>query len=78
MLRRGDSGEPPRPATAWRAPIAGPACAVGLGHPATRLSPPPQIELLAEPSSAFDPSESEPVPDFEFEQSLPEDFDFEA
>ena len=52
-----------------------------LPHRPPPLSPargPPQIELLAEPSSAFDPSEPEPVPDFEFDQSLPEDFDFEA
>jgi hypothetical protein len=43
MLRRGDSGEAPRPATAWRAPVAGlgPGPGVGLGHAAPRLSPAP-------------------------------------
>jgi hypothetical protein len=37
MLRRGDSGESPRPATARRAPVAGLRPSVGLGDAATRL-----------------------------------------
>jgi hypothetical protein len=32
----------------------------------------------SDPSPGFDPAESEPVPEFEFDQSVPDDFDFEA
>jgi len=41
---------------------------------------PPQINFLTDPSDpslAFDPAEPEPVPEFEFDQSLPDDLDFE-
>ena len=50
---------------------------LGMGPP--HLSPargPPQADLLTgllDQTPAFDPAE--PVPDFEFDQSLPEDFD---
>jgi len=45
-----------------------------------RLSPargPPQSDLLTvllDQTPAFDPAEPDPVPDFEFDQSLPDDF----
>lgn len=48
------------------------------------LSParaPPQIDFLTDPSDqspGFDPAEPEPVPEFEFDQSVPDDLDFEA
>ena len=52
-----------------------------LPHKPPPLSParePPQGDLLTElldQTPAFDPVEPEPVPDFEFDQSLPDDFD---
>jgi hypothetical protein len=52
-----------------------------LPHRPPPLSParaPPQTDFLTEPSSAFDPSVPEPVPEFEFDQSVPHDIDFEA
>jgi hypothetical protein len=45
------------------------------------LSParaPPQTELLTDQSTAFDLAEPDPVPEFEFDQSVPNDFDFET
>jgi hypothetical protein len=41
---------------------------------------PPQIDFLTDPSPAFDPSlpEPEPVNEFEFDQSVPDDLDLEA
>ena len=54
---------------------------LNLPHKPPPLSParaPPQTELLADPSFAFDPSEPEPVPEFEFDQSVPDHFDFDA
>jgi Putative transposase/Transposase zinc-binding domain len=42
---------------------------------------PPQIDFLTDPSDqtpGFDPAEPEPVPEFEFDQSVPDDFDFQA
>ncbi|HUP52447.1 MAG TPA: hypothetical protein VM198_08225 [Longimicrobiales bacterium] len=52
-----------------------------LPHWPPPLSPargPPQVEFLTDPSPAFDPSEPVPVPEFEFDQSVPDDFDFDA
>ena len=55
-----------------------------LPHRPPPLSParaPPQIDFLTDPSDpliALDPSEPEPVPEFEFDQSVPDDFDFDA
>jgi hypothetical protein len=52
-----------------------------LPHKPPPLSPargPPQSDLLTgllDQTSAFDPAEAEPVPDFEFDQSLPDDFE---
>jgi hypothetical protein len=46
--------------------------------PLSRARGPPQIELLTDPSPAYDLSEPEPVPEFEFGQSVPDDFDFQA
>jgi hypothetical protein len=58
-----------------------------LPHRPPPLSPargPPQIELLADelpselpsdPSDSFDPSEPEPVPELEFDQSVPDESD---
>lgn len=51
-----------------------------LPHRPPPLSParaPPQIDFLADPSPAFDPCEPDPVPEFEFDQSVPDDFDFD-
>ena len=67
-----ESGPPRNACIAW---------GEGLPHRPPPLSPargPPQIEFLTDLSPAFDPSEPEPVPEFEFDQSLPDDFDFEA
>jgi hypothetical protein len=52
-----------------------------LPHKPPPLSPargPPQSDLLTgllDQTPAFDPAEPEPVPDFDFDQSLPDDFD---
>ena len=54
-----------------------------LPHRPPPLSPargPPQIELLSDespsdPSHPFDPTDPEPVPEFEFDQSVPDDSD---
>jgi hypothetical protein len=53
----------------------------GLPHKPPPLSPargPPQSDLLTgllDQTPAFDPAEPDPVPDFDFDQSLPHDFD---
>jgi hypothetical protein len=39
---------------------------------------PPQTELLTDQSTSFDLAEPDPVPEFEFDQSVPNDFDFET
>ena len=52
-----------------------------LPHRPPTLSPargPPQIDFLTDPSPEFDPVAPEPVPEFEFDQSAPDDFEFEA
>jgi hypothetical protein len=36
---------------------------------------PPQRALLLDQTPSFDPADPEPVPDFQFDQSLPDDFD---
>ncbi len=49
-----------------------------LSHQPPLISPargPPQGDLLLLQSSAFDPTEPEPIPDFSFDQSLPEDLE---
>ena len=52
-----------------------------LPHKPPPLSPargPPQSDLLTgllDQTPAFDPAEPEPIPDFEFDQSLPDDFE---
>jgi len=52
-----------------------------LPHKPPPLSPargPPQSDLLTgllDQTPAFDPAEPDPIPDFEFDQSLPDDFD---
>lgn len=54
---------------------------LGLPHRPPPLSPargPPQIDFLTDPSPALDPAQPEPVPEFEFDQSLPDHFDFEV
>ena len=46
-----------------------------LPHRPPPLSPargPPQIDFLTDPSPALDPAQPEPVPEFEFDQSLPD------
>ena len=35
---------------------------------------PPQRDFLLDQTSSFDPADPEPVPDFQFDQSLPDDF----
>jgi len=51
-----------------------------LAHKPPPVSPargPPQSDLLVElldQTPTFDPAEPDPVPDFEFDQSLPDDF----
>jgi hypothetical protein len=55
--------------------------AILLHHKPPPLSPargPPQSDLLTgllDQTPAFDPAEPEPIPDFEFDQSTPDDFD---
>ncbi len=47
-----------------------------LPHRPPPLAParaPPQRDLLIDQTSSFDPAEPEPVPDFQFDQSLPDD-----
>ena len=39
---------------------------------------PPQTDLLLDQTPQFDPAEPESVPDFDFDQSVPDEFDFEA
>ena len=52
-----------------------------LPHKPPPLSPacgPPQSDLLTgllDQTPAFDPAEPEPIPDFDFDQSTPDDFD---
>jgi hypothetical protein len=54
-----------------------------LPHRPPPLAParaPPQIDFLTDPSDqtpAFDPAEPEPVPEFEFDQSVPDDIDLD-
>jgi len=56
---------------------------LAIPHRAPPLSPargPPQIDLLSDeaasdPSHSFDPSDPEPVPECEFDQSVPDEFD---
>jgi hypothetical protein len=36
---------------------------------------PPQRDLLLDQTPSFDPADPEPLPDFQFDQSLPADFD---
>jgi hypothetical protein len=36
---------------------------------------PPQRAFLLDQTSSFDPADPNPVPDFQFDQSLPDDFD---
>ena len=36
---------------------------------------PPQGDFLLDQTLAFDPSEAEPIPEFSFDQSLPDQFD---
>lgn len=36
---------------------------------------PPQGDLLLDQTPAFDPTEPEPIPNFDFDPSLPEEFD---
>ncbi len=56
------------------------ACCVGSGLPHQRppISPargPPQGDFLLDQTPGFDPTDTEPVPDFVFDPSLPEHFD---
>ena len=47
-----------------------------LPHRPPPLAPaPPQSEFLLDQTSDFDPTASEPVPDFDFDQSVPDSFD---
>ena len=49
-----------------------------LPHQPPLISPargPPQGDLLLDQTPAFDPSEAEPIPDFVFDQSLPDELD---
>ena len=49
-----------------------------LPHRPPRLSPargPPQADLLLDQTPDFDLTEPEPVPDYDFDQSVPDDFD---
>lgn len=50
----------------------------GLPHRPPPLSPargPPQRDFLLDQTPSFHPADPEPVPDFQFDQSLPDDFD---
>jgi hypothetical protein len=49
-----------------------------LPHRPPPLAPargPPQRDLLIDQIPSFDPADPEPVPDFLFDQSLPDEFD---
>ena len=49
-----------------------------LPHLPPPLSPargPPQGDFLLDQTSAFDPTEPEPVPEYTFDQSPPDEFD---
>ena len=49
-----------------------------LPHQPPLISPargPPQGDLLLDRTPAFDPTEAEPIPDFVFDQSLPDELD---
>jgi hypothetical protein len=49
-----------------------------LPHQPPPLSPargPPQGDFLLDQTSAFDPTETEPVPEVIFDQSLPDEFE---
>jgi len=49
-----------------------------LPHQLPRLASargPPQVELHLDPSPAFDLAAPEPVPEFEFDQSSPQDWE---
>jgi hypothetical protein len=49
-----------------------------LPHLPPPLSPargPPQGEFLLDQTSAFDPTEPEPEPEYTFDQSLPDEFE---
>ena len=48
---------------------------LGLPHqppPVTPARAPPQAELSLDQTSRFDPADSEPIPDMDFDQSVPE------
>ena len=40
-----------------------------------RVSRPPQGDLLLDQRPAFDPTDAEPIPDFVFDESLPDELD---
>jgi hypothetical protein len=49
-----------------------------LPHRPPLLAPargPPQQDCLLDQTPRFDPADPDPVPDFQFDQSLPDDFD---
>ena len=49
-----------------------------LPPPVSSARGPPQTDLLLDQTPQFDPAEPEPVSDFDFDQSVPDEFDFEA
>ena len=49
-----------------------------LPHTPPPISPargPPQGDFLLDQTPVFDPTEAEPIPEFVFDQSLPDEFD---
>ena len=49
-----------------------------LPPPVSSARAPPQTDLLLDQTPEFDPTEPEPAPEFTFDQSLPDELDFEA
>jgi hypothetical protein len=50
-------------------------CRASPGRTELQLSPLELGDFLLDQTSGFDPAEAEPVPDFVFDQSLPEEFE---
>ena len=66
------------PAAQVHATFLAQAVHLELPHQPPLISPargPPQGDLLLDRTPAFDPTEAEPIPDFVFDQSLPDELD---
>ncbi|MCH7531445.1 MAG: hypothetical protein IIB36_06710 [Gemmatimonadetes bacterium] len=66
------------PAAQVHATFLAQAVHLELPHRPPPISPargPPQGDFLLDQTPAFDPAEAEPIPEFSFDQSLPDEFE---